>query len=270
MAGRLGAESAQTSEQSTPSKRLFGLIISQKSADQLLSELLGLPTRGAGPRLLATVNLDHVVNLRKSERFREAYAWAWRVTIDGAPVFAYARMRGVAPPTRITGADLFASLAERWDPARHRLFFCLSSDDVATRMRTFLVKRGFDERRLEFETLPFGFERDEIFSQGLAGRIRQFAPSHLIMAIGAPKSEVWVYDNRHSLGDTTVLSVGASVQFLLGIKRRAPTWMRNRGLEWLWRLASEPRRLFRRYCIDSIGFFFAIHRDLRSNGESVV
>jgi len=250
--------------------RLFGLRISRQSEDELLAELLDGQAAGTGPQLLATVNLDHVVNLRKNVRFRDAYAWAWRVTIDGAPVFAYAVARGVAPPARITGADLFVKLARMWNPAHHKLYFCLSSAEAESRMRTFLTKRGFANDHLKFEIPPFGFEKDAGFSSALAGRIREFGPTHLIMAVGAPKSEVWAYEHRELLGDMRILSVGASVEFLVGLKRRAPEWMRRGGLEWLWRLASEPRRLFRRYCIDSFGFLRAIGSDLKNNGESVV
>jgi len=251
-------------------RRLFGLEISEQSEDQLLAELLAPPEAGCGPQLVATLNLDHVVNLRRNARFREAYGWAWRVTIDGAPVFGYARSRGVSAPARITGAGMFAVLARMFRPGEHRLFFCVGSPLVAEEMRAFLAERGFAEGDMHFTVPPFGFEKDAEQSAELAGAIRRFAPTHLVFALGSPKSEIWTYEHRQTLGDCRVLCVGAAVEFLVGIKTRAPRWMRDAGLEWLWRLASEPRRLFRRYCIDSLGFLAAIRSDLRTEGHSVL
>ena len=251
-------------------RHLFGLPISDQTQDELLAELLAPPQPGCGPQLVATMNLDHVVTLRKNPRFRQAYDWAWRVTIDGAPVFGYARSSGVAVPERVTGADLFGRLAEAWRPGDHRLFFCVSSPRVAERMRAFLLARGFAEGELCFSVPAFGFEKDAEQGAALAEAIRAFAPTHLVFAIGAPKSEIWVYDHRAALGDCRVLCVGAAVEFSVGIKKRAPLWMREAGLEWVWRLASEPRRLFRRYCVNSFSFLAAVRSDRKSQGRSVL
>ena len=84
---------------------LFGAPISPVTEEDLIRELLAPAERGSGARLVVTMNLDHVVNLRLNGRFRTAYQSAWRVTIDGAPVFAYARFAGVQVPERVTGAD---------------------------------------------------------------------------------------------------------------------------------------------------------------------
>ena len=91
----------------------------------------------------------------------------------------------------------------------------------------------------------------------------------LVLAVGAPKSEVWTFRHANQLGDVNVLCIGAAVEFVTGLKRRSPRWMRRAGLEWLWRVASEPRRLFKRYFMDSFGFMRAIAADRRSHGASV-
>jgi N-acetylglucosaminyldiphosphoundecaprenol N-acetyl-beta-D-mannosaminyltransferase len=258
----MGGEGRPSAEGRRGARRLFGFEVSPQTQEQLLAELLEKQVPGTGPQLVVTANLDHVVKLRRNALFREAYAWAWRVTVDGAPVQAYARLKGVAPPARIPGADLFAKLAQRWSPTSHRLFFCVCSAEAAERMRDQLAMRGFGENDVSFAVPPFGFDADEQVSASLAANIRAFAPTHLIMAVGSPKSEIWIYRHRDQLGDMRVFCVGAAVEFLVGLKRRAPAWMRSAGLEWSWRLASEPRRLFKRYCIESFGFLAAIAEDL--------
>ena len=232
----------------------------------LIAQLLAPIPAGTGARLIATMNLDHVVKLRTNAAFRAAYRSAWRVTIDGAPVFAYARMVGARVPERITGADLFEEIVQLWTPERHRLFFIVSSISAASRIEALLRRNGFDESSAQFEVPPFGFDRDPELSDALAKRVSSFRPSHLVLALGAPKSEIWTECHRDRLGDVNVLCVGAAVEFVAGLKRRSPMWMRRAGLEWFWRFATEPRRLFRRYFIDSFAFVLAIAADVKSGG----
>ena len=243
--------------------------MSGQGLDDLLDEVLLPSEAGKGPRMLLTLNLDHVVNLRINPAFRAAYAFAWRITIDGAPLYSYARAVGLRVRERVTGADLFASLLDRWNAANHRLFFVVSSDAAAESMARRLRQQGFAADQIDFVIPPFGFEQDAKFSRDLAARIRKFRQTHLIMGVGAPKSEIWVHANSDALGDMKVLCVGAAVEFAVGLKRRAPKWMRSAGLEWLFRVATEPRRLFRRYFISSFGFLLAIVSDQRSGGLRV-
>ena len=254
---------------SSNGRHLFGVGISPVTETDLVAELLAPVEPGAGARLVATMNLDHVVNLRTNRAFREAYRSAWRVTIDGAPVFAYARLSGVRVPERVPGADLFETLVPLFNAGVHRLFFVVSSAEVATAMTALLGRRGFDHGNLAFEIPPFGFQNDQAVSAALAARIQAFGATHLVLAVGAPKSEIWTCRHTRQLGDVNVLCIGAAVEFVTGLKRRSPRWMREAGLEWLWRVGSEPRRLFKRYFVDSFGFLLAIAADRKSHGASV-
>jgi N-acetylglucosaminyldiphosphoundecaprenol N-acetyl-beta-D-mannosaminyltransferase len=96
-----------------------------------------------------------------------------------------------------------------------------------------------------------GFERDAQANAGILARIADARPNLLIVGLGAPKQEVWVYEHRERIAATVTLCVGATIDFLAGEKPRAPAWMRRTGLEWAHRLASEPRRLARRYLRDA-------------------
>lgn len=251
----------------TNRRAVFGLDISLLDQDELVEELLMAPPADGGAKLVATVNVDHVVTLRTDRRFRAAYDQAWRITADGAPVFLYARAMGVPLRERVTGSDLFAVLVKRWEPARHRLFMLVSSEAVADRMARLMFKRGFDDESLRIEVPPFGFESDGAYSAALAARIRAMAPTHIVMGVGAPKSEIWANEHRAELGNAYVLCVGASVEFVTGLKLRSPIFLRRIGMEWFWRFATEPRRLFHRYFIRSFGFVHAVIADQRQDGQ---
>lgn len=241
--------------------RIFGLELSLHDLEELADELLATPAEPGTSRLVATVNVDHVVTLRTDARFRQAYDNAWRITADGAPVYLYARANGVRLRERVTGSDLFAALVKRWEPARHRLFMLVANEEVASRMTRIMVARGYDERTLAIEVPPFGFEKNRAYGEQLTARIRAMNPTHIVLGVGAPKSEIWAHEHREELGGAIVLCVGAAVEFVTGLKQRSPVFMRRFGMEWMWRFGTEPRRLFHRYFVRSFGFILAVLDD---------
>ena len=100
-----------------------------------------------------------------------------------------------------------------------------------------------------------GFETDVKEMTYIRELIQQERPDILILALGTPKQEYYIYQNRDALGVPVSLCLGASLDFAAGNVKRAPRWMHNCGLEWLYRLCKEPKRLFRRYLIDDIQIF---------------
>ena len=241
-------------------RTLFGRGICTLTLKGLASEIIRAPSTH-GVRLVATMNLDHVVNLRRNGAFRLAYAGAWAVTIDGAPVFAYARVRGVDAPGRITGVDLFAELARSW-PLDRRPFFVTSTAEAGEKLIESFVARGFPNEAVGFESPAFGFEKDQAQSAALCSAIRSHGATDLVFGVGSPKSEIWIDTHRDQLGDLYAYGFGAGLDFLVGNAARAPIIMRRLGLEWLFRLALEPTRLWRRYLVDSWAALPSVAADL--------
>lgn len=246
---------------------VLGISFSPLTRDKLLHRLLSdLVPSGEGARLLVTANVDHISNLARSSRFRAAYAGAWVATADGTPVFLYARLRGGAVPERVTGADLSAALLDRMDARHCRPFFVVGCAETGSRLREALTHRGFDADAIGVACPEFGFENKPEASAALAKAIREHGTTHLFFGLGAPKSEIWIHEHRHLLGDTYALAIGASLDFYVGLRRRAPVWMQRIGLEWAWRIKSEPKRLFRRYFIESWYAAWAVMLDLFAFG----
>lgn len=250
-------------------RRIFGIDFCTLRRPDLVRECLMDSPQGTGVRLLVTANLDHIVNLLRNARFRWAYSNAWRATIDGMPVYLYAHLRGSAVPERVTGADLFFDIVQGLDPDRHSVFFVAPKQHTLDALLAEMVRRGFSIDNSGGEVPPFGFESDSVYSEALCARIRTLGTTHLFFGVGAPKSEIWVEEHRLRLGDLYAFGFGAALDFYAGVIRRAPRFMQRMGLEWLWRLASEPRRLFRRYLVNSWFFLLAIWRDIASGGEAM-
>lgn len=242
-------------------RRVFGALITPLRLEQLAEVIASdRPAPGEGIRCVFTMNLYHVVVLEHDAAFRQAYADAWAVTLDGAPVAAFANCKGVRRG-RITGSDLMPVIVDKLRPGEHRPFFVVS--DLATEgsIRRRLEQQGFGFADVAFAEPPFGFENDGLASQSLVDAIRRHQTTHIFMSVGAPKSEIWLHQHSAVLGDAYGLCFGSGANYMAGTRRRAPLVMRRLGLEWLHRLASEPRRLWRRYLLASWGYLIAMARD---------
>lgn len=242
---------------------IFGLTITSATEADLARSIADrdIPA-GQGPYIVATANLDHVVNMSRSAEFRQAYRRASVVTADGMPVYLYAKLRGLPVPARVTGSDLCWRILEGVSPARHRLFFIVSSNETAALIRSDMLRRGFSTQDLVFRVPAFGFEKNEADSRDLAAAIARHGTTHLFLGVGSPKSEIWTDMVRDRIGDCYVLNFGAGLDYFAGTRTRAPKIMRDTGLEWAWRLGSEPKRLFKRYLVHSWRFLWVVGLDL--------
>lgn len=242
-------------------RSIFGIAFSSWTAGRVVDAIVSEPVPpGAGLRLLVTANLDHIVQLTRNPAFGAAYRRAWLAVIDGTPVWLYARLRGLDVPGRITGADLFPAILARLEPGVHRVALVCSSDASADILRDKLTRLGFADPLVV--VAPAGFEQDVEYGRRLLEALRQHRTTHLFFGIGAPKSEIWMDQHRAELPDCYGFAFGAGLDFLAGTKRRAPPILRRVGMEFLWRVAAEPRRLAKRYFVSSWAFLGAVRQDL--------
>jgi N-acetylglucosaminyldiphosphoundecaprenol N-acetyl-beta-D-mannosaminyltransferase len=230
--------------------------VSFAEATELIAGWAGRPPF----RLVVTPNVDHVITLQKSEAFRAAYAQADLALVDGRPVQWAARYLGLPPFEKVSGSDLLPALCARGAREKWRIFFAGGAS--AADLRNCLARIGarYPGLVLGGHCPPRGFEHDLAESARLLAAIQAFSPDLLMMAVGAPKSEIWLARHADSLGRGVGLGVGAGMRMLAGLERRAPRWMQRAGLEWCWRLAAEPGRLWKRYLVDDMQFFPLVWR----------
>lgn len=223
---------------------------------------------GEPPGYVVTPNAHHVALLRDSERFRGAYAGAALSVPDGVSLVWASRLLGVPLPERVAGVDLFEDVCAAAAGTGIRIFLLggrRGAADGAARVMHGLYPG------LEIAGTccpPHGFERDPAERERVARAIRAAAPHVLFVALGAPKQEVWLQENLAALGVPVGLGVGAAFDLVSGQVPRAPRWMRGAGLEWLFRLAVEPRRLWKRYAVTNTRFVALVLRQrIRGRGE---
>ena len=197
---------------------------------------------------VATVNADFVVKALVDPELRYLLQHADLLTADGMPLVWGARCQGVLLEGRVAGADLVPALARRAAQRGLSIYFLGGAPGVAATAAE-LLKEKYPELRIAgIHSPPFSpvLEMDTSFLE----EIRSARPDILLVAFGNPKQEKWIGMYGRSLGVPVMIGVGGSLDFVAGHTRRAPEWMQRTGLEWLFRLLQEPRRLFRRYVID--------------------
>lgn len=232
--------------------KLFGMSVDAVTMRQAVEQIFAWVAQGDPCRFVVTPNVDHAVLYQQSAALRQAYLHASLVLADGMPVLIAARLLGRKLPCRVTGSDLAPALfaaTEQFGPLR--VYLLGAAPGVAERAAEKIMQRWPQVDVVGTYSPPLGFERDVRQNEQILDRIATARPDLLIVGLGAPKQELWVDRYRRQLAVPVALCIGATIDFLAGEKKRAPRWMRRFGLEWLHRVASEPRRLLKRYLRDA-------------------
>lgn len=254
--------------EATERVRLFGIDIDALQMADVVDRLLSWKNdRQASCRFVVTPNVDHTVILQRHAGLRQAYEQASLVLADGWPVVAASRLLRKPLPGRVPGSDLVPALLERANEQGGITVFLLGAGPgVAQRAASRIQQRWPRVQVVGCYSPPRGFENDAAENESILATIENARPDLLVVGLGAPKQELWVAAHQRRIAAPIALCVGATIDFLAGEKRRAPKWAQRIGLEWLHRLASEPRRLFRRYLHDAWVFPQLVWRELRRPG----
>jgi len=222
-----------------------GVVINTADQTALLARVADCFREGAG-FAIATLNLDHLVKLRRDKAFQDAYRRHDIIVADGNPVVWLSRLAGqrvdLAP-----GADLVLPLAAL--AAAHRAPVALlgSTRDALAGAAERLVRSTPDLRIAARLVPPFGFDPEGDVAGEMIDSIRRSGARLVFLALGAPRQEKFAARCRRELPHVGFASIGAGLDFLAGNQRRAPAWVRRMALEWFWRMTSQPRRLAMRY-----------------------
>ena len=212
------------------------------------------------PHYVVTANVDFLVQAQRDAELRQVLAEAHLVLCDGTPLVWASRLLGNPLPERVAGSDLAPQLIRLAAKNNYRLFL-LGATPEANEQAAANVRTQFPNLFVAHYSPPFR-PLPEMDHTDIARRIRAVRPDILLAAFGCPKAEKWMARQYHALGVPVVIGVGGTIDFLAGRVRRAPVWMQRAGLEWLFRLCQEPRRLFKRYATDLWHFGLAIGAEL--------
>jgi N-acetylglucosaminyldiphosphoundecaprenol N-acetyl-beta-D-mannosaminyltransferase len=229
--------------------------IADLGMDQTLERISRMASQSS-PRHIITANVDQVVANCREPSFRAIYRNAALVLADGVPLLWASRFLKRPLRERINGTDLMERICAMAAQRNFPVFLLGGPEGVAERCAAVLKER-YPGLRVAGAYFPFyGFEKDDQENGRICALLREKGTVLLFTSLGFPKGIQWIDRHQAGCGIPLAIEVGASFSFISGALRRAPLWMQKRGLEWFWRLMQEPRRLWKRYLVRDMPFFY--------------
>ncbi len=238
---------------------VLGAFIDALGWDDTLARIEGWAA-GRESRYVCICNAHSVVTAHRWVGHRQVINGADMATPDGAPVAWMLRRLGFAGQPRVSGPDLMWALCERCAVNGLPVYFYGSSQDTLDALALRLGQAFPGLRIVGAESPPFRPLADGEDAKAV-DRINRSGAGIVFVSLGCPKQEAWMAAHRGRI-NAVMIGVGAAFDFHAGTVRRAPVWMREHGLEWLHRLLSEPRRLWRRYFVTNSLFILGAIRQL--------
>lgn len=242
-----------------PRVAVLGCEINALSLEQTIAAVAAIVSRGV-PVQHCVVNAAKLVAMRDDPELRRIVLECPIVNADGQAVVWAARLLGVRLPERVAGIDLFYALLEWAADAGHPVFFLGATDQVLRQA----IARAIDC----FPALIVAGSQHGFFTaadeDAVVAHIRASGADLLFVGMPSPRKEYWLARRLGRLGVPFAMGVGGSFDVLAGKVRRAPNWMQRLGLEWFFRFAQEPGRMWRRYLVGNMRFAFMVQQEWKS------
>jgi len=237
-----------------PSVRILGSRVHMISLPEVVQHLDAWIQRPAPrPRRLVVTGFHGLWEAHKRPEFKAILNSADLWVPDGIAPVLVARRRGFKTATRTPGAEIMQAFFELADRKGYSSFFYGDTDETLAALRENLQRRYPGHRVAGTFSPPFGPMSPEQDAAAVR-MINEARPDVLWVGLGLPKQDIWIHEHRDRLTVPVAAGVGAAFKFLAGSVKRVPAWIGNHGLEWLWRFACEPRKLWRRDLLDAPRF----------------
>jgi N-acetylglucosaminyldiphosphoundecaprenol N-acetyl-beta-D-mannosaminyltransferase len=221
--------------------------------EEVVARVLAEISAGRGGNIV-TPNVDILRRVVRDADSRHLLESSEIVVADGKPLIWASRIAGRPLPERVAGADLIWSISAAMAEAGRSVYLLGGEPGTASRAADVLRER-FPALKIAGQLSPsLGFDTRPREYEDVCAEVTGAAPDFVFAGFGFPKQERVITRLRPHLPQTWFMGCGAAIGFVAGVHSRAPGWMQERGLEWVHRLVSEPRRLMRRYLVDDVPF----------------
>jgi N-acetylglucosaminyldiphosphoundecaprenol N-acetyl-beta-D-mannosaminyltransferase len=239
---------------------ILGVGISAIDMNQALNTIEGWIAHRQQSYVCVT-NAHGVTESQRDENLRRIHNAAGLVTPDGMPLVWLIRHRGFSTVERVYGPDLMLALCKRSVSKGYRHFLYGGATGVPVQLASNLQRRFPGLQIVGSYSPPFRPLSDEEDEQ-IVQMINETNPDIVWVGLSTPKQERWMAEHVHMLSAPVLIGVGAAFDFHAGLTKQAPQWMQRSGLEWLFRLATEPKRLWRRYLTNNPLFVLLVLRQI--------
>lgn len=214
--------------------------------------------------VLITPNVDHLVKLQKDKDFYEVYRKADWVVCDSNIVCRASKLLKKPLPEAIPGSSFFTDyyMYHKDDPDC-RIFLLGAAEGIAEKAKRNINSKVGRDIVVGAHSPSFGFEKNESECQDLVRMVNGSGATVLLVGVGAPKQEKWIMKYKDRMPNVDIwMALGATIDFEAGTLKRAPLIWQKCGMEWLYRCIKEPKRLFKRYFVDDMKFFYYFTKQL--------
>lgn len=238
----------------------LGLPVDALTQAEALDCVLSL-ARNPKPSHVLFLNVDVMVKADKDPDLQKAIKKSDLSLMDGKPPLKVAQKRGIPLPEKVSGSDFVPAVCEMAAREGLSIFILGGKEGVPETARDNLLLRYPHMDIAGAYSPKFGFENDQAELAKINKMLIKAKPSILLACLSCPKQEIFVENNKDVYRAPVSISCGATVDFLAGNVQRAPEWVSRTGIEWLYRFAKEPKRLFKRYFVDSWHFLSMMKRE---------
>lgn len=237
-----------------PRSRMLNVWVDNLSMTELMSTL--------DEGIVWTLNPDHLYHLQRHRAFYDAYRQADFITSDSKYVYWGLRWIGRRIKEKVSGSDIVPTYcAYHANNPAVKVFLLGAAPGIAQTAMERINARTRSQVVVGAHSPSMGFVKNAAEIEQVIKIINDSGATCLIVGLGAPKQEIWIVEHRHMMPQVKVyMGVGATIDYEAGAVKRAPRWMTRSGLEWVYRITTEPRRYWRRYARD-MEYFWLLFKD---------
>lgn len=239
--------------------KLIGVKINILTSHELYEKIISIINSNCmDKKIIFTPNVDILVTAESDKDFKKILNAADFNIPDGKPLIWASKFLGEPLKEKISGSSLFFKLCEIASLTDLSFFLLGGAPGVSDKAKKKLEETYPNIHIVGSYSPPFGFENNLTEERKIISLVNEVSPDILVLGFGAPKQEKWILKNREQLNFGVALGLGATIDFAAGIKKMPPEFIKTIGFAWLWRLLSEPKRLWKRYLIKDMKFFWYV------------
>jgi N-acetylglucosaminyldiphosphoundecaprenol N-acetyl-beta-D-mannosaminyltransferase len=238
------------------------------SKEEVLNEIERMIKHRVPGHVIA-LNIDQIVRIEYDTYFRRICNHASLLLMDSTPLRWIAKFYHISIKEKLSGSDFIFDLCEMAVQKGYSMFLLGAAPGVADIAAKKLQNKYKGLHIAGCYSPPMGFETDPQEIEKINQLLIASRADMLIVGMGVPKQDIFIYENMHKYQIPMSFSVGATIDFIAGVQKRAPKWMSKAGLEWAFRMCHHPQRLIKRYLKDDIAIFRIAHK-YRNNSAAFI
>lgn len=246
---------------SSPRARILGLNFDVISTSKALERVQEFVSSGT-PHQVFFSNASSVAISVRDTVFRDAVNHSDLNCPDGMSIVWAGRLLGVPFPERVAGPDFTVKALELAAKKGYRVYFMGCAPSTLDRIKSNLLRRWPALQIVGLYSPPMCDKLSDAETAKIIAELKEARPDFLLVGLSCPKQEKWIAENRRLFPVSVCFAIGAAFDFMAGTTSRAPLFFRNMGLEWLYRLMAEPRRLWKRYFIGNTRFLYLLVKEM--------